>query len=79
MPTLGQAFFARMPQSILIVSQETGLMAISPEGKEGLYYTFHDGSVLSKISSITPCLDGLYLSILKKEQRDLRRLAYPNL
>ena len=53
-------FLVRVPQSLLPVSKNTGILALSPDGQTPLFYSMHDGSQLYDISVVCPIDNELF-------------------
>ena len=70
-------FMLRLPQSRLPIPKETGFMELSPDGREALYYTMHDGTRLSDISVVVPGNDAIYLPNFQKGNNGLNKIEYP--
>ncbi|MBR31770.1 MAG: SMP-30/gluconolaconase/LRE-like region [Spirochaetaceae bacterium] len=63
-----------LPQAILPVSKDTGLMVFDASGREVLHYSMHDGSRIRDISVAVPHGDRVYLPSFKKDSRGLYSL-----
>ncbi len=70
-------FFLRLPANLMPVSAETSLMAFSKDGSTPLFYSLHDGSVLSDISVIVPGRNELFVAAFNREATGLFRMPYP--
>ena len=70
-------FLLRLPASLMPVSRKTSFLALSADASKALYYTEHDGSVVSDISVVVPGRKELYLAVFNDESRGLHRVRYP--
>jgi len=70
-------FFLRLPHDLLPVTKETGLLAFSPDMKRPLFYTMHEGSVVTDISAVTAHQGKLYMSTFDLPQRGLHEIINP--
>ena len=70
-------FFLRLPADLMPVSAETSFMAFSKDGSIPLFYSLHDGSVLSDISVIVPTSNELFVAAFNREATGLFRMPYP--
>jgi sugar lactone lactonase YvrE len=64
-------FFLRLPQSILPVSEDSGILALSSDGQQAVYYSMHDGSHISDISVVSPYKKELYFPVFNKESKGI--------
>lgn len=67
----------RLPDTMMPVSHETSYMALSKDASTPLFYSLHDGSVLSEISVVIPGRDQLYLATVGHEAHGLYSVPYP--
>ena len=70
-------FLLRLPAGLMPVSRKTSFLALSADASEALYYTEHDGSVVSDISVVVPGRKELYLAVFNDQSRGLHRVRYP--
>jgi len=70
-------FLLRLPDTMMPVSRETSYMALSASGEEILFYSAHDGSVLTEISVIIPGPDQLYVATVGHDSKGLYSVPYP--
>jgi sugar lactone lactonase YvrE len=68
----------RLPSTMMPVSRETSYMALSPDAGTPLFYSVHDGSVLSEISVVIPGKDRLFLATVGEDTKGLYRVPYPD-
>lgn len=68
-----------LPQSILPVPKETGLLVLSKDAAVPLFYTEHDGSGPGEIAVAVPGTDRIYLPNFRKSSRGLYSIPYPKL
>lgn len=66
-----------LPQSILPVPRETGLLVLSKDASKPLFYTEHDGSGPGEIAVAVPGPDRIYLPNFRKSSRGLFSIPYP--
>ncbi len=67
----------RIPERWQPVSRRTGLLALSPDGAQALYYGVHDGSLFSTLIVAVPGRDRIYLAVYEKNYRGLHVTPYP--
>ncbi len=67
----------RLPDTMMPVSRETSYMALSQDGATPLFYSLHDGSVLSEMSVVIPGRDRLFLATVGHEAHGLYSVPYP--
>lgn len=60
-----------LPQWLLPVSKDTGIMVFDSSGKEVLHYSMHDGSRIRDISVAVPHSDRVYFPSFAKDSRGL--------
>ncbi len=70
-------FVLRLPPSLLPVSHETSVLALTADGSQPLFYTLHDGSVVSDISVVIPGASVLYLATFSPESKGLFSIPKP--
>jgi sugar lactone lactonase YvrE len=70
-------FLLRLPADLMPVSAETSVMAFSKDGSTPLFYSLHDGSVLSDISVVVPGGNELFVAAFNREATGLFRMPYP--
>ncbi|MEI7012564.1 SMP-30/gluconolaconase/LRE-like region [Leptospira licerasiae] len=63
-----------LPQRILPISHNTGILVIDPSGRKPLYYSMHDGSKIRDISVSVPFEDRVYFPSFDKTSRGLYSL-----
>lgn len=63
-----------LPQKILPISHNTGILLIDQSGKKPLYYSMHDGSKVRDISVSVPFEDRVYFPSFDKTSRGLYSL-----
>lgn len=68
-----------LPQKILPISHNTGILVIDPSGKKPLYYSMHDGSKIKDISVSVPFEDRVYFPSFDKTSRGLYSLPISSL
>ncbi|PJZ26510.1 SMP-30/gluconolaconase/LRE-like region [Leptospira hartskeerlii] len=68
-----------LPQKILPISHNTGILVIDPSGKIPLYYSMHDGSKIKDISVSVPFEDRVYFPSFDKTSRGLYSLPISSL
>ncbi|MGJ4744813.1 SMP-30/gluconolactonase/LRE family protein [Leptospira sp. SA-E8] len=68
-----------LPQKILPISHNTGILVIDPSGKRPLYYIMHDGSKIKDISVSVPFEDRVYFPSFDKTSRGLYSLPVSSL
>ncbi|TGK44463.1 SMP-30/gluconolactonase/LRE family protein [Leptospira andrefontaineae] len=68
-----------LPQKILPISHNTGILVIDPSGKKPLYYSMHDGSKIKDISVSVPFEDRIYFPSFDKTSRGLYSLPVSSL
>ncbi|MGJ4786535.1 SMP-30/gluconolactonase/LRE family protein [Leptospira koniambonensis] len=68
-----------LPQKILPISHNTGILVIDPSGKKPLYYSMHDGSKIKDISVSVPFEDRVYFPSFDKTSRGLYSLPVSSL
>ncbi|MEI1279765.1 SMP-30/gluconolactonase/LRE family protein [Leptospira venezuelensis] len=68
-----------LPQKILPISHNTGILVIDPSGKKPLYYSMHDGSKVNDISVSVPFEDRVYFPSFDKTSRGLYSLPISSL
>jgi sugar lactone lactonase YvrE len=66
-----------LPQSILPVPGQTGLLVLSPDASRPLFYTEHDGSGPGEIAVAVPGRDRVYLPNFRKSSRGVYSIPYP--
>ncbi|PHS28245.1 MAG: SMP-30/gluconolaconase/LRE-like region [Robiginitomaculum sp.] len=67
----------RLPHTMMPVSRETSYMALSQDAATPLFYSVHDGSVLTEISVVIPGRDRLFLATVGHDSRGLYSVPYP--
>lgn len=70
-------FFLRLPLDLLPVPKATGILALSPDASEALYYAAHDGSRISDIAVVVPGAKHLYLATMTRESPGIHRIPHP--
>ncbi|TGM12067.1 SMP-30/gluconolaconase/LRE-like region [Leptospira selangorensis] len=68
-----------LPQKILPISHNTGILVIDPSGKKPLYYSMHDGTKIKDISVSVPFEDRVYFPSFDKTSRGLYSLPISSL
>ncbi len=68
----------RLPSGLMPVSKETSILALSPDAGTPVFYTGHDGSVVTDISVVIPGRDALYLATVGDESHGLYTVPYPH-
>lgn len=68
-----------LPQKILPISHNTGILVIDPSAKKPLYYFMHDGSKIKDISVSIPFEDRVYFPSFDKNSRGLYSLPVSSL
>ncbi|PJZ75335.1 SMP-30/gluconolactonase/LRE family protein [Leptospira neocaledonica] len=68
-----------LPQKILPISHNTGILVIDPSAKKPLYYSMHDGSKIKDISVSVPFEDRVYFPSFDKTSRGLYSLPVSSL
>ncbi len=67
----------RLPQKLLPVSKQTGILALDPTGKTPKYFTMHDGSTMRDLSVVVPFGEWLYLPVFDRAARGIYRMKNP--
>ncbi|TGK30617.1 SMP-30/gluconolaconase/LRE-like region [Leptospira yasudae] len=68
-----------IPQGILPISHNTGLLVIDSTGKKPLYYSLHDGSKIADISVAVPSGGRIYFPSFDRKSRGLFSLSIESL
>ena len=68
----------RLPESMLPVTNATGVMAFSPDGATIKYFAHYDGPLTSSIASVLPGPDGLYIAAVGPGKQGLPVLPWPD-
>ena len=66
-----------LPHSLLPVPKQTGLLVLSRDASQALFYTEHDGSGPGEIAVAVPGIAGIYLPNFRKESRGLYSIPFP--
>ncbi len=72
-----KSLLVRLPHKLLPVSKQTGLMALSADAKQVLFYSMHDGSRVSDISVISPYQGLLFLPIFNADFKGVYFIKNP--
>ncbi|TGN05323.1 hypothetical protein [Leptospira bandrabouensis] len=67
-----------IPEKLQPVSKKTGILALSPNGSEPLYFSMHDGSLFSYIIVVVPGKEKLYLAVYQDGFKGFVTMPYPN-
>jgi len=68
----------RLPYSMMPVTRETGVLALTPDGATPLYYARYEGPLLSSVASVLPGPEGLYIAAVDPAQNGLMLLPWPS-
>ncbi|MDF3822033.1 SMP-30/gluconolactonase/LRE family protein [Leptospira sp. 96542] len=72
-----KSFVLSLPQKLLPISKQTGILALSPDAKKPLYYVMHDGSKITDISVAVPFKDRIYFPSFDKKSKGLYSMPSP--
>ncbi|MEM7135661.1 MAG: hypothetical protein AAF500_03730 [Myxococcota bacterium] len=67
----------RLPLDLLPVPKETGVLGLSTDGSEALYYAMHRGPELTDAAVVVPGKKHLYIANFDVTQRGILRMPYP--
>jgi len=70
-------FFLRLPSGMMPVSRKTSILALSADASRALFYSEHDGSVLSDISVVVPGRSKLYLAAFGPKSSGFYHMPFP--
>ena len=78
-----QSVVLKLPQALKPVPRETGFLILSPNSEKGydpLYYTVHDGSLLTSITNVVPDFQRrrLYLAVYDRRYPGLYMVPMPD-
>ncbi len=68
----------RLPYNLMPSGRATSFLALSPDGRQPLFYSEHDGSVLTEISVVIPGRAELYLATVGHDSKGLYSVPYPD-
>lgn len=68
----------RLPEAMMPVTRETGILALSADGSRLLYFARYEGPLLSSIASALPGPKGLYIAAVGEGQSGLTILPWPD-
>lgn len=71
-------FVLSLPQSILPVAKNTGILVLNPEAEKVLYFKMHDGSKIRDISVAVPNGKRIYFPVFDKTSRGLFSIPSEN-
>ncbi|TGL61377.1 SMP-30/gluconolactonase/LRE family protein [Leptospira sarikeiensis] len=74
-----KTFILSIPQKILPISHNTGLLVLDQKGEKPLYYYMHDGSKIRDISVSVPFAGRAYFPSFDKNSRGLYSLSISSL
>lgn len=66
-----------LPQWLLPIPKETGLLILNADASRPLFFTEHNGSGPGEIAVAVPGRDGIYLPNFRKTSRGFFRIPYP--
>lgn len=66
-----------LPQWLLPIPKETGVLVLSADGSQSLFFTEHNGSGPGEIAVAVPGRDGIYLPNFRKNARGFFKIPYP--
>ncbi|MBX7059826.1 MAG: SMP-30/gluconolaconase/LRE-like region [Leptospirales bacterium] len=66
-----------VPQSLLPIPHQTGVLALSPDASQALYYAEYEGEGPQEISVAVPGRSEIYLPNFRKSSRGLYSIPYP--
>ncbi len=68
----------RLPYNLMPSDRATSFLALSSDASQPLFYSEHDGSVLTEISVVIPGGAGLYLATVGHDSQGLYSVPYPD-
>ncbi|MEM7433646.1 MAG: PQQ-binding-like beta-propeller repeat protein [Myxococcota bacterium] len=68
----------RLPLDLLPVPKETGVLGLSEDGSEPLYYAMYQGPELTDAAVVVPGKEHLYIANFDVAQRGILRMPYPS-
>lgn len=70
-------FLLRLPSWLMPVSKKTSVLGLSADGRKPLFYSEHDGSVLSDIAVVIPGRKSLYLATIGSGSKGIYHIPFP--
>ncbi|WCL49611.1 SMP-30/gluconolactonase/LRE family protein [Leptospira sp. GIMC2001] len=72
-----KSFVLSLPQKMLPISKQTGILVLDKNAKNPIYYSMHDGSKITDISVAIPNNKRIYLPSFNKESKGLFSIPNP--